>query len=154
MNYRSRILLGLSLILLTPLIILYISSIAGIEYVAPIITYFICVVLSIYVYHQLVISGIIFRMPIPLIDRSPSEAFKFFIRTGILWLIFLPLSRILGDLVKWFVTGEYVEITKGSYPLYILQLMAIGFGAGSFLSILYIQILKSKTYKGGRRRKK
>ncbi len=153
MDHKSKILLGFSLIFLTPLAVLYLTSLTSMEYVAPITTYFICIVLFIYVYHQLVMSGIIFRIPIPLISRSPSEAFKFFIRTGVLWLIFLPTSRILGDLVKWFVTGEYVEVVRGGYPLYILQLMVIGFGAGSFLSILYVQILKGKTTKGRRRKR-
>jgi len=154
LSYKSKIFIGLSLIPLTPLAVLYLSSLVDAEYVAPLITYFICILLFIYIYHQLVMSGIIFRIPIPLISTSASEIFKFFMRTGILWLIFLPTSRILGDLVKWFITGEYVEAAGGSYLIYILQLMAIGFGAGSFLSILYVQILKSKTSKGGRRKRR
>lgn len=57
-------------------------------------------------------------------------------------MFFLPVARILGDLVKWYVTREYVELAKGDYHLYIMMLMLIGVGAGSFFSIAYLSILE------------
>lgn len=132
-------------IVFSPLISIGLTQLVGITPIAPLITYSICIVSFIYIYHTLVMTGIFFKLGVRW-RRKPllSQTFAYVARSSFLWMLFLPISRIIGDLVKWYVTGEYVELVKGGYHLYIIMLMIVGLGAGAFFSLAYLSIIKGK----------
>ncbi|MEM0454067.1 MAG: hypothetical protein QXO98_05375 [Sulfolobales archaeon] len=145
MNVKIKLILSMMLITLTPLVAIGLAELIGITPLAPLMTYFLSILLFIYIYHILVMTGIFFKLGFRW-HRKPlfSETFSYVIRSSLLWMLFLPISRVLGDLVKWVLTGEYVELSKGNYHLYIIMLMVIGIGAGAFFSLAYLSVIKKK----------
>lgn len=145
MKVRYKLIVSVLAILLTPLVVTGITRLVGMSVFAPLITYFLCIIIFIYIHHLLVVSGIFFRIGLKLRRRFIlSQTFTYVLRSSLLWMIFLPISRILGDLVKWYVTGEYVELSRGDYHLYIATLMFVGIGAGAFFSLAYLSIIRRK----------
>jgi len=157
LNPIRKLISGIALIPLAPIIITAITSLLGIEYLAPMITYFTCIVIFIYIYHNLIMSGLLFKLMPPMrgiTSRMPTSPLSGYVmRSSILWMIFLPTSRILGDLVKWFITGTYEELIKGNYHLYLMLLMVIGFGAGAFFALSYISVIKREVQPSRSRRR-
>lgn len=141
-----RLISCMILIALLPLVVIGLAELTDtIAPLAPLITYFLSILLFIYVYHILVVTGLFFKLGFRWRGRPIlPETVSYVIRSSLLWMLFLPVSRILGDLVKWYLTGEYVELSKGNYHLYILMLMVIGIGAGAFFSLAYLSVIKKK----------
>lgn len=147
MKVRYKLIIGVLAILLTPLIVIGITRLIGMLAFAPLITYFLCIIIFIYIHHLLIVSGIFFRIGLKLRRRfTLSQTFTYVLRSSLLWMFFLPISRILGDLVKWYVTGEYVELSKGDYHSYIATLIFVGVGAGAFFSLAYLSIIRRRLY--------
>jgi len=145
LRIRHKLIAGVLAILLTPLIVIEVTRLIGMLVLAPLITYFLCIIVFVYIHHLLIVSGIFFKIGLKLHRRFIlSQTFIYVLKSSLLWMVFLPTSRILGDLVKWYVTGEYTELIKGDYHLYIATLIFVGMGAGAFFSLAYLSIIRRR----------
>jgi len=151
LRVRDKLILCIAAVALTPLTSLGVFSVLNAIYFAPLASYFLSITIFIYVHHLLIQSGLFFKIGLPILKHfQASEMFRYFIKSSFLWMAFLPISRLLGDLTMWSITGEYYDIYTVDYLAYIGLLMSIGFGAGMFFSFLYAlvaRILISRRFK-------